>query len=747
MADGARDDGAWVTKRSVLERVEVFRRGAEITRRLALDEGQLRVRLEALPLELDDGSVRVELAAGRALVRGFRVALDVRDAPTDPIHTEPDEIRALRRRLRAIGLELDELRAQHARAAGLAVPERPARDHGRPPPPAPDRGRLELLELRFSLQREARERSQALELEKRELERTLRTLLDRESRKTTDTPILHRVHKALELELDRADAGASLAVVYRVRSARWAPSYRLAFDSRTRRARLAMRAVIAQRTGEDWSDAALAVSTARMDGWYDLPELASLRIGRAQPAPKTGYRPLPEGGDALFADHDRVFPPQPPPPSSPAHAPVPMPPVNAPYQVPDAAMFAAPMTMALGAAAPRGPVSGGAPPPPRAAAPTRAEAAPEKRLTKAAAAPAPMAPPASMPMVPPVQTYAAQGRAKGGGLMANLLGGFGGGGGAPADLDEGGAELAEVAYEQERRGGPLEDAPPRVAPSRALLDFGALRLAAPNAPLRGVLRAAEAGSDPMASSPLVAEALAAARAVEHAIGALAAPSSHSYPDSLFGFDYRYEAEGRIEVPSDGAFHTVAITEAEGPASMLHVSVPREDPAVFRTLELASPLSGAVLRGPADIYLDGALLVSSSVSPTPTAGKLEIGMGVDESVKVARNVRFREESAGLMGGSASLVHELEIEVQNASASAIRLEVRERLPVLAKGEEDIEIRPGKTSPPWQDLVQDEPPLEGGKRWVIDVAAGQKATLAAEYAIRISAKNELVGGNRRG
>jgi hypothetical protein len=123
------------------------------------------------------------------------------------------------------------------------------------------------------------------------------------------------------------------------------------------------------------------------------------------------------------------------------------------------------------------------------------------------------------------------------------------------------------------------------------------------------------------------------------------------------------------------------------------------------------------------------------------------MGLDESVKVARNLRFREESAGLMGGSTSLVHELEIEVQNASASAIRLEIRERLPVLAKGEEDIEIRPGKTSPPWQDLTRDDPPLEGGKRWVIDVAAGQKATLSAEYAIRISAKNELVGGNRRG
>ena len=404
------------------------------------------------------------------------------------------------------------------------------------------------------------------------------------------------------------------------------------------------------------------------------------------------------------------------------------------------------MAMPVGGAAPSATLTGAVPgaPPARLAAP-RAEAAPSAKAAPAAPMNAP-----SLPMAAPAAmvqpTFAAQSRAKGG-LMANLLGGFGGGG-APAqsvaaDQDEGGADLQELGEEQTRQGAPVRHAAARVAPTRTLLDFGSLRLAAPSDEARGVLRPGE----PAAASGLVAEALAAARAIDHAMGSLGPPAAHTYPDSLFGFDYRYEAEGRIEVPSDGAFHTVAITEAEGPASMLHVSVPREDPSVFRTLELTSPLAGAVLEGPADIYLDGALLVSSSVSPTPTAGKLEIGMGLDESVKVARNVRFREESAGLMGGSASLVHELEIEVQNASASAIRLEVRERLPVLAKGEEDIEIRPGKVSPAWQDLAQDDPPLEGGKRWVLDVGAGQKTTLRAEYAIRISAKNELVGGNRRG
>lgn len=702
----------WATRDSVLEHVELFRRGAQITRRLA-PAGALRVRVGALPLELEDGSARIELAAGRALVRGLRVVLDVQSDETDPVHPETEELRALRRRLRAIALELDALRARFERATGLAIPERPARDHGRPPPPAPDRGRLELLELRFALQREAREQTQRLERERLQLERRLETTLERENKRSTDAALRHRVQKAVEIELERADADAVLALVYRVRSAVWAPSYRLTFDTRARRARLAMGAVVAQCTGENWRGASLSVSTARMDGWYDLPELASLRIGRAQPLPRTGYRPLPEGGAALFADHDRAFRlPASPVETSPRHG------------EPDP--LAIPRSMSNDGLPP-----GGAATTKRTAPRSDARAAPPPMIAKAMPATQAMPAAPALPQAPAPRALA----------RAPMLGHSDEGSfGAPMDQEL--VAESSVLPEHRPREEPRRQGAPAMRVTRALLDYGSLRLGAPSAAKRGVLRAA----DPQGDS-VVVEALAAARAVEQVLGALSPPAAHTYPESLFGFDHRYDAEGRVDVPSDCAFHSVAITEAEGPATLLHVCVPREDAAVFRTLELDSPLAGAILEGPVDVYLDGALCISSSVAPTPTAGKLAIGMGIDESVKVARNVRFREESAGLLGGSASLVHQIEIDVQNAGASAIRLEVRERLPVIAKGQDDIEIRLGKTSPPWQDLAQDDPPLEGGKRWTLEVAAGQKATLSAEYAIRISARNELVGGNRRG
>ncbi len=110
------------------------------------------------------------------------------------------------------------------------------------------------------------------------------------------------------MRLEGADAGARLVFEYLVPGACWSPSYTVWLDGGE--ARIAMRAMVAQRTGEDWSGVPLTLSTAEPDRWVELPELTKRRIGRAQPAPpKRAYRAPPEGADALFADYDRAFAP------------------------------------------------------------------------------------------------------------------------------------------------------------------------------------------------------------------------------------------------------------------------------------------------------------------------------------------------------------------------------------------------------------------------------------------------------
>jgi uncharacterized protein (TIGR02231 family) len=91
--------------------------------------------------------------------------------------------------------------------------------------------------------------------------------------------------RKMEVRIDlAADApgAATFRVSYTVRGARWAPIYDARLDSGTRERKpvieLVRRAEIVQRTGEDWDNVALAVSTVRTAKGGSTPELRPLIV-------------------------------------------------------------------------------------------------------------------------------------------------------------------------------------------------------------------------------------------------------------------------------------------------------------------------------------------------------------------------------------------------------------------------------------------------------------------------------------
>ncbi|MBU5900146.1 DUF4139 domain-containing protein, partial [Vibrio cholerae O1] len=76
-----------------------------------------------------------------------------------------------------------------------------------------------------------------------------------------------------------------LELEYGVPGAVWAPAYRLTYRQGYSTGRLVLRASVAQRTGEDWTDVSLGLATADLRRATGLPKLRSIRIGRSQPAP------------------------------------------------------------------------------------------------------------------------------------------------------------------------------------------------------------------------------------------------------------------------------------------------------------------------------------------------------------------------------------------------------------------------------------------------------------------------------
>jgi hypothetical protein len=226
------------------------------------------------------------------------------------------------------------------------------------------------------------------------------------------------------------------------------------------------------------------------------------------------------------------------------------------------------------------------------------------------------------------------------------------------------------------------------------------------------------------------------------------PGGISVRDAAGSFDYAYLADGRVDVPSDGQFHSVALTSQSTEVNLRYVVVPREDTNVFRIAQLRNPLDAPLLSGSVDVYIDGKYILSTTLPTVPTQGQIELGLGVEQGIKVARNTTYQEKrSSQLLVAFNELRHHLKIDIANRLANEARIEIRERIPVPQEGEK-VDVELGKVSPQWHKYEQEEreKPIRGGYRWRIKVPSQQQAKLSAQYTIKTYADNELIGGNRR-
>lgn len=704
---------------SAITAVVVYRQGATIERRIELPLGcEGAVRVSGLPLTLLDDSVRVGVKGPepRPVVADFRVGLQV-NAATESSQLEQDLEKA-RERWRHLQARLEALQHLHAGLRALQPHSRPHSSDGAPLGSYQIQNQMELLAFRQQETQALEDEQSQLQRELEEAQETLSQLQHlRDSRAPAARP--ESLEKALLLTLrGKAGVGTVLTLRYRVPGARWAPAYSVSFSPSLDKAELTMRAMLAQRTGEDWSNVALTLSTADPNEWREIPEWKSLRIGRAEEPAGTRWYPPPSGAEALFGDFDAArsrsrsatatvapAPPPPPPPREPAPE----------------------LTGTLCAAYPQ-----------EIGEELRrySPLAKKDAMSEEAAA---IPYPAQMVMPAPASAPMAKGGRIPSGSVAFGFARSRGGGGAPGDDDEGGsAPLVETHLTVDRR----------------FMRYQNLRLRGYTDSERGQLVALErfeayleSGSVSW-SEPEIALAMSMAEGRAAQVDSLSPPPGYTFPRAQSGFDYSYQTQAPVDAVSDGAFHSVPVFVCDLVPAMAYVCTPRESPLVFRTAEMTNPSGRALPQGPADISVGGDFLHTTPLRGVTPEGKLRLGLGVEQSIKVSRHTDFKESTSGLMGGTTELSHTVSVEAVNHLAAEVVLEIRERLPQASpQHKEEIKVLLGPVKPPWEGFEPEENPLlKTAYRWKLTIGSGQKATASATYIVEIPSKYELQGGNRR-
>lgn len=690
--------------------VTVHPDGAWVTRVGTLNVAQGRATARRLPLQLDESAI--EASVEGAVVSAAQLGLDTLGQDRGD---EPSERRALLEAKRAVA-QLDQeasaLQSLRATFAELVPGGRRNNDRRGPPTAAG-------LQSWGAVEDAVDTRLVDIDARLAELERARRDAVrvvevrEQAAREASSEAWWRRWRPSRALTLQVSGVGdgpARVTLRYRVPSACWTAAYTLNLDGALTRGRLVLRALVAQSSGEDWRGVRLTVCTAPSGRSAALPELPALRLGSVSPKATTGWRPLPADLESLFPD-DPVLRPVAPPPRAAAASfvapPPPPPPEPAPMELDEED-------------------DGG-----YAEEAARVEPVAKKSMNVFRGGPPPMPLGASMPPgAPPPPSMAAPSRSRG-----YVEGAFGGGGAprpqAPKPMP------VETTYDPGLQG----------------MDYGRMRLQALDAPVgargRFITQGLEDelidGGD--GASARLHAALAEQAQARAALRQLGLPRHHAVPDAIEGVYASFTADAPLDVPSAARFNAVALREVPLELAVSYRAVPREDPRVFRVATARLTERLALTPGPMDVFVAGSLLLTLPWQGAAGGAEVRVDLGPDDALKLARNVRYREETAGLLRGDRRLFTRIEVRLSSSLPRPVSVELLERVPVSRDDGVKVEL---VEAAPSLEVYEGEPRgarLEGGRRQRVQVPASGEGMAALEYAVTLSNKQELMGGDRRG
>jgi uncharacterized protein (TIGR02231 family) len=202
-----------------------------------------------------------------------------------------------------------------------------------------------------------------------------------------------------------------------------------------------------------------------------------------------------------------------------------------------------------------------------------------------------------------------------------------------------------------------------------------------------------------------------------------------------GAGLAYQVQRPLAVPADGGPHKTMVAQFELDAALDHLAIPVLAPEAYvrATVTNTSPL--LLLPGPARVF-HGTQFTGETFLETVAAGaEFELQLGVDDQIKVERELRRRSTSKAVIGGTRTIDVAYEITVENHRPDKARVSVHDHIPVSTDG--DVKVRLRETSPTpaeHSDL--------GELTWVLSLDSGQTGTVRHRFTVEHPAQVTIAG-----
>ncbi|MGQ9629749.1 MAG: mucoidy inhibitor MuiA family protein [bacterium] len=193
---------------------------------------------------------------------------------------------------------------------------------------------------------------------------------------------------------------------------------------------------------------------------------------------------------------------------------------------------------------------------------------------------------------------------------------------------------------------------------------------------------------------------------------------------------------RESVPSDGSPHRTTIAVERFDAPLEYISVPKVMEYAYLTSKVVNRADYSLLGGRANVFLGSDFLGASTIPTVAPGEAFDLSLGVDEDLKVKREVVSRETgTSGLLGNQVRIKHAYRITLENYKKGPQTVSVVEQIPVSRSAEIKVEV--SKVDPPISERKDD-----GRIIWKLSLRAGERKEIYFEFHVDHPKDKEITG-----
>jgi uncharacterized protein (TIGR02231 family) len=197
----------------------------------------------------------------------------------------------------------------------------------------------------------------------------------------------------------------------------------------------------------------------------------------------------------------------------------------------------------------------------------------------------------------------------------------------------------------------------------------------------------------------------------------------------------YHVPAKVNVPADGEPHKVTVANYSLQPELDYVTAPKLVEAAYRRATVDNDSPYTLLPGGVNLFAGDEFIGTTSLELTAPQGEIELYLGVDDRVKVERELVRRDVDKSLLGGKRRVRYAYEIRLENLLAQDAKITVHDQIP--ASRHEDIKVKLESAEPA---------PSENTELnlldWEITLAARQKQTIRFDFMVEHPQTMQVLG-----